>query len=144
MAIKPQVTFDCVDPDRLARFWAAVLGYELQPPPEGFADWPEALRAWGLPESEWNSASAVVDPHGICPRIFFQRVPEPKSGKNRLHLDVPVSDGPGIPLERKREQVRAGVRRVVALGASEVGDVEELGSYWTVMRDPEGNEFCVT
>ncbi|MGZ4650831.1 MAG: VOC family protein [Kineosporiaceae bacterium] len=144
MAITPQVTFDCADPERLARFWAAVLGYELQAPPEGFADWPAALRAWGVPESEWNSANAVVDPEGVGPRIFFQRVPEPKAGKNRVHLDVPVSDGPGIPVERKREQVRAGVERVAALGAREVRDVEEQGSFWTVMRDPEGNEFCVT
>jgi hypothetical protein len=144
MALGLQVVIDCSDPARLAPFWAAALGYELDRPPEGFATWPDALKAWGIPESDWNSASAVVDPEGLGPRIFFQRVPEPKQGKNRLHLDVRVSAGRGVPIEDRRPQVLDGVARLQALGAERLTEVEELGSYWVVMRDPEGNEFCVT
>lgn len=144
MAISVQVTIDCADPARLAAFWAAALEYELQPPPEGFESWPAALTGWGVPESEWNSASAIVDPAGAGPRVFLQRVPEPKSAKNRVHLDLRASDGLGIPVERKREQVMATVARLVGLGARELRQVEEMGSFWAVMEDPEGNEFCVT
>ncbi len=143
MAITPQVTIDCADPGSLAEFWAAALGYQVQPPPEGFDSWPAALKAWGVPESEWNSASAVVDPDGVGPRVYFQRVPEAKTGKNRVHLDLGVSGGPGIPVELKRSQIAPTVERLVGLGATRVGEVEELGSVWVVMQDPEGNEFCV-
>jgi hypothetical protein len=139
MALGLQVVVDCSDPARLASFWAAALGYEMESPPEGFATWPEALEAWGVPESDWNSADAVVDPEGLGPRIFFQRVPEPKRVKNRLHLDVRVSPGPSTPIEEKQA---AGVERMESLGATRLRDVEELRSYWMVMQDPEGNEFC--
>ena len=144
MAFDLQVTIDCADPTALAEFWAAALSYVMQPPPDGFASWPEALASWGVPESEWNSANAVIDPAGAGPRVFFQRVPEPKSVKNRVHLDVKVSDGPGTPVEQRRDQVRPTVERLVILGATEVGQKEEMGSFWVVMQDPEGNEFCVT
>ncbi|HYO31881.1 MAG TPA: VOC family protein [Nocardioidaceae bacterium] len=143
-AIKVQVTIDCADPAALAPFWADALGYVIQPPPEGFSSWPEALAAWGVPESEFNSASAVVDPHGSGPRVYFQRVPEPKATKNRLHLDLGVSDGPGTDVALVREQVRPTVERLVSRGATTVGEVEEMGSFWVVLQDPEGNEFCVT
>lgn len=56
------LTMDASDPAALAEFWKQALGYELESPPEGFATWPEALKSWGIPESEWNSASAIVDP----------------------------------------------------------------------------------
>ena len=140
----PQIVIDCHDPASLGSFWAKALDYEMEQPPEGFATWPEALTAWGVPESEWNSANAIVDPEGVGPRIFFQRVPEPKQGKNRLHLHIRVSQGPGTPIEEKRAAVHAGVERMESLGATRLGDVEEMGSYWMVMQDPEGNEFCVT
>lgn len=139
-----QVTFDCADPAKLAAFWAEALGYRLQDPPDGFDTWPAALAAWGVPESEWNSASALVDPEGKGARVYFQRVPESKTVKNRVHLDLRVSDGPGIPVERKREQIAPTVAKLVGLGATEVGEVEDMGSVWTVMQDPEGNEFCIT
>jgi Glyoxalase-like domain len=144
MGKPPQIVIDCHDPASLGSFWAKALDYEMEQPPEGFATWPEALTAWGVPESEWNSANAIVDPEGVGPRIFFQRVPEPKQGKNRLHLDIRVSQGPGIPIEEKRAAVHAGAERMESLGATRLGDVEEMGSYWMVMQDPEGNEFCVT
>ena len=144
MGIAVQVVIDCSDPAALASFWAKALDYETEQPPDGFASWPDALKAWGVPESDWNSANAAVDPSGVGPRIFFQRVPESKQGKNRLHLDLRVSPGAGIPIEEKRAAVHAGVERMESLGATRLRDVEELGTYWTVMQDPEGNEFCVT
>jgi Glyoxalase-like domain len=139
-----QVTIDCADPATLAEFWAAALGYVLDPPPDGFASWPEALKAWNVPESQWGAASAVVDPTGVGPRIFFQRVPEAKTVKNRVHLDVRASAGPGTPMDIRRADVAAVTDRLVGLGATRHASIEELGSYWTVLQDPEGNEFCVT
>src|SRR5664279_5740782 len=84
-----QVTFDCADPGVLAGFWCEVLGYQVQPPPAGFDSWDKALDAWGVPPQEHNSRSAALPPEGESgPRLFFQRVPEGKTAKNRLH---PVS-----------------------------------------------------
>ena len=139
-----QVAIDCADPAALSRFWGEALGYVLNPPPEGFSSWEEALAAWGVPESEWNSASAVVDPEGRGPRIYFQRVPEAKAGKNRLHLDLHISSGPTAPVDERRRAIEPEADRLVALGATVMGPVEELGSWWLVMQDPEGNEFCLT
>ena len=144
MPLAFQVTIDCADPGALAPFWAEALGYVLDPPPDGFASWPEALTAFDVPESEWNSASAVVDPTGVGPRVFFQRVPEPKGVKNRVHLDVRASAGRGTPIDVKRADVTAVSDRLVGLGATRLGQIEEMGSYWVVLSDPEGNEFCVT
>jgi len=144
MATSIQVVMDCADPDRLARFWAAALHYKLQDPPEGFATWEDWLRDAGIPEEEWNSASAVVDPEGVAPRLYFRRVPEPKSVKNRVHLDLNVSGGPGTTLEDGRARVDQEVERLRGLGAAVFRPgVAERGEYWVVMQDPEGNEFCV-
>ena len=133
MAHGVQVTFDCADPGALAEFWAGALGYVLQPPPEGYDSWPAFLTAIGVPESEWTSRSAVLDPEGKGPRLFFQRVPEPKAAKNRVHLDVNVGK-PGID---------EAVARLEAAGATRVREVAEMRERWVVMTDPEGNEFCV-
>ena len=143
MAIPVQVTFDCADPDRLAHFWADLLGYELDPPPEGYDSWEAWLTAHGIPESEWNSASAVSDPEGRGPRIFFQRVPEPKQLKNRVHLDVNVGGPRGTPDEERRTAVDAAVERAIGLGATTIRLVEERGERHYVMQDIEGNEFCL-
>lgn len=143
MATGIQVVIDCADPAHLAEFWAAALDYTLQPPPTGFATWPEFLAAQGVPESDWNAASAVVDPDKRGPRIYFQRVPEPKTVKNRLHMDLNVSGGPGTPIEARRERVDAEVSRLQQLGATRVRAGEQMGEYWVVMHDTEGNEFCV-
>jgi catechol 2,3-dioxygenase-like lactoylglutathione lyase family enzyme len=135
MAADIQVTFDCADPDGLARFWCEVLGYRMQDPPPGFATWPDWLRDHGIPEERWNDASAAVDPDGRSPRLFFQRVPEPKTAKNRVHLDVNVG----------RDQVVPTLERLRALGATVLREPQtsELGDYWAVLADPEGNEFCL-
>jgi hypothetical protein len=88
-----QVTFDAADPAALAAFWAGALGYVADPPPEGFASWEAWATDQGIPEERWNDASAIVDPDGAGPRIFFQKVPEGKAAKNRVHLDVRTAPG---------------------------------------------------
>jgi hypothetical protein len=133
-----QITFDAADPDRLAAFWAAALGYQIQPPPEGYDDWPAFLRDQGV-EYEEGQANAIVDPEGVLPRIYFQRVPEPKTAKNRVHIDINVS----APAGARKEAVRHEMHRLMSLGAKRVREADESGEFWTVMRDPEGNEFCV-
>lgn len=141
MALSFQVTYDCADPEAEGAFWAGVLGYQEQPPPEGYGDWLAFLRAQDVPEEEWHSAYAIVDPDGKGPRLYFQKVPEAKRAKNRVHLDVNVSTG--VPAEERRHRVDSEVERVVRLGAVRVQTFEQLGAYWVVMRDPEGNEFCL-
>ena len=143
MATPIQVVIDCADPAALSVFWAEALHYIIQPPPDGYDSWQAALTDWGVPESDWNSASAIVDPDGAGPRVYFQRVPEAKTVKNRLHLDVGVSDGPRVPIEDRKVQADAEVARLVELGARRLDAVEELGGYHVVMQDPELNEFCV-
>jgi catechol 2,3-dioxygenase-like lactoylglutathione lyase family enzyme len=143
VATKVQVVIDCADPDRLAEFWAEALGYTLQDPPSGFDSWPEFLTSVGVPESEWNSASAVVDPDGAGPRIYLQQVPEPKAGKNRLHLDLNVGGGHDVPIESRNAKLAETVERLSTLGASLVEKREQHGESWIVMQDPEGNEFCL-
>lgn len=143
MATGIQVVIDCADPNRLAAFWASALGYKLQDPPDGHATWEDFLREMGVPEQEWNSASAVVDPDGQGPRIYFQRVPEHKVVKNRVHLDLNVGGGRDAPLDERKKTVDAQVDRLRGEGATVVRPVEQRDEYWVVMQDPEGNEFCV-
>jgi catechol-2,3-dioxygenase len=107
-----QVAIDCADPGRLAEFWAAVLGYEIT-------------------ESDATSASLEA-PGRSSPGIDFQKVPEPKTIKNRLHIDLSPSD---------RDQGEE-VERIVTLGARRI-DVGQGDASWVVLADPEGNEFCV-
>ena len=143
MATPVQVTFDCADPDRLATFWATALGYKKQDPPTGYATWPEFLAAQGVPENRWNAASAIIDPAGRGPRIYFQQVPEPKTAKNRVHLDVNVGGGRDTPDDERRGRVNAEVERLLGAGATRLRACAEHGEYWVVMHDPEGNEFCL-
>jgi hypothetical protein len=136
-----QVTFDCAEPERVARFWCEVLGYVVPPPPEGFAGWSDFDRS--LPSERQGSAFACVDPSGVGPRLFFQRVPEGKAVKNRLHLDVRV--GTGLVGEERLAVLEAECARLVALGASRVRLLRADGfdESCLVMRDVEGNEFCL-
>lgn len=138
-----QVTLDCADPAGVGEFWAEVLGYVMEPPPEGFASWQEALQAFGVPEEMWDSAYAIVDPAGSGPRMFFQRVPEGKQAKNRVHLDVRVGDR-SRPAEENAAAIGAEAERLEALGARTIGWREDFGSRFVVMQDVEGNEFCLT
>jgi hypothetical protein len=141
MATTIQVVFDCADPARLADFWATALGYSTQPPPPDFGSWEDWARDMGIPEDRWNDAAAVVDPEGTGPRLFFQKVPEGKTAKNRLHLDIGV--GAGMEPDQRREAVDAEAARLTTHGASVVRHQEQRNEHWIVMQDPEGNEFCV-
>lgn len=143
MATAVQVTFDCADPARLAAFWAEALGYVVQPPPPPYASWDEALDAWGVPAEDRNSRSAVVDPDEAGPRLFFQRVPEPKTVKNRLHLDVRAAHG--ATSDERRRRLEAEAERLVGLGATQlrVSEPQGFDELFVVMADPEGNEFCL-
>ena len=143
MAIKVQVTFDAADPPALAAFWGELLGYVEQDPPGGFDSWEAWAVANDLPRERWDDYAARVDPDGAGPRLYFQRVPEPKTAKNRVHLDLAVGGGPGTPPEESRALVAAAVERAVAAGATKVREVDEGDEHWVVLQDPEGNEFCL-
>ncbi|MFD5624346.1 VOC family protein [Streptomyces yangpuensis] len=138
---KFQVTFDCARPERVARFWCEVLGYIVPPPPEGFGSWEDFDRA--LPAERQGSAFACVDPSGVGPRLFFQRVPEGKAVKNRLHIDVRV--GTGLVGDERVAALEAECTRLVALGATRVRLLlaDEANESCLVMQDVEGNEFCL-
>jgi hypothetical protein len=144
MARDVQITFDCADPAALSAFWAEALGYRLQDPPRGFDTWDQALEAMGVPPERRNDASAVVDPDGAGPRLFFQSVPEPKQVKNRVHLDVRAA--PGLAGDERMAALEAEAERLVALGATRLRRHEPsppLDAGHLVMADPEGNEFCL-
>lgn len=137
-----QITFDAADPEGLASFWAEALGYKPQPPPPGFATWEQFALDNDFPEAELASFSALVDPDHTGPRLFFQKVPEGKAGKNRVHLDVNVTEHGHGDAERRRA-IAAEVARLEALGARRIAEFDEHKGIWTVMQDPEGNEFCI-
>lgn len=142
MARSLQITFDATDTQALADFWAEALGYVPQPPPEGFNSWEEFAGAAGIPREDWDQLAAVVDPDGEGPRILIQKVPEPKTAKNRCHLDISVTDRSMDSIER-RAALDAEADRLVSLGATRLGDFDEAIGTWIVMQDPEGNEFCL-
>ena len=111
MAIKTyEVLFDCKQPTRLAQFWAAALGFEVQ-------DW-----------SNDQDGAGIFDPTGQHQELAFYPVPEDKTVKNRLHLDL-------VPTTTMEEEVA----RLEGLGATRYADFKN----WIVLQDPEGNEFCV-
>ncbi len=120
-----QITLDCADPAVLVAFWSAALGYVVEPPPAG------------------DCAHSIVDPTGTGPRIWFQQVPERKTVKNRLHLDLEV--GGASPFVRRQALVDAEVARLVGLGATVLGrsTTAARDHYGVVLADPEGNELCV-
>ncbi|MBC9733479.1 VOC family protein [Nocardioides marmotae] len=136
-----QVTFDCAEPERVARFWCEVLGYVVPPPPPAFASW--AAFDAALPPERQGSAFACVDPTGAGPRLFFQRVPENKSVKNRVHLDVRV--GTGLVGAERLAALEAERDRLVGLGATHVRTMpaDDVDESCIVMQDVEGNEFCL-
>lgn len=147
-----QVTFDAHDPRALSTFWRDVLGY-VHPGPPGFAvaegvdpldAWDEFLARVGVPVEQRNTRSAIEDPEGHGPRLFFQQVPEDKVTKNRVHLDVRAA--PGLRGEERMAALEAECTRLVALGASRIRRDEPappMSAGLIVMADPEGNEFCL-
>lgn len=143
MAREIQVTFDCADPGALAAFWAHALGGVIPEPPGG-GTWDDFLAARGVPPERRNDASAVEDPEGRTPRIFFQRVPEGKVVKNRVHLDVRAA--PGLEGDQRMEALEAVAAELIAIGATRVSRSEPeppMSAGFLVMQDPEGNEFCL-
>ncbi|MFI0778991.1 VOC family protein [Streptomyces sp. NPDC021212] len=144
MARDVQITFDCADPAALAAFWAEAMGYRVQDPPEGFDSWDQALEAMGVPPERRNDAFALLSPNGSGPRVFFQRVPEGKRAKNRVHLDVRAA--PGLRGDARMAALEAEAARLVSHGATRLERHEPappLGTGHIVMADPEGNEFCL-
>jgi hypothetical protein len=134
-----QVTFDSADPHRLAAWWSSLLGYEIEDNHEVVS---QMLEDGVIGENEvvpiggrlfFADAAAARDPEGRGPRLYFERVPEPKTVKNRMHIDVPVG---AAALDDE-------VDRVVGMGAQLVEFRSHPGERWAVLRDPEGNEFCL-
>ncbi|TDE54071.1 VOC family protein [Nonomuraea mesophila] len=152
MSREIQVTFDAHDPKALSTFWRDALGYVHPGPPgvdlpEGadpLAAWDDFLERTGVPEDRRNMASALQDPDGRGPRLFFQRVPEDKMAKNRVHLDIRAA--PGLEGAARMAALEAECDRLVALGAKRVRRHEPdrwMSAGFIVMTDPEGNEFCL-
>jgi hypothetical protein len=139
------LTFDAADPTRLAAFWKLALGYVDAAPPTGFADWEEWFERFDIPPEERNDGAALDDPEGRGPRISILKVPEGKTAKNRVHLDIQAGGGRAVPLDVRWPRVTAVVDRLTAAGA--VVLLEATNDDGTpdhiVLADPEGNEFCV-
>lgn len=133
MATQVQVVIDCADPVKLAEFWALALGYEVGEPPG------QAARDVTEPDSD--CARTVLDPAGAGPPICLRRVPEPKSVKNRVHLDLHV--GAGAPAGTRRERIVEEAARLETFGAVAQRAVSDGDTFRVIMQDPEGNEFCV-
>jgi hypothetical protein len=108
-----EVVMDCDDPCLLARFWSEALDYELTECDEDIA--------------------AIEDPTGSGPSVLFQRVPEKKSAKNRVHLDLSIGSG----------DLELAVDQLLSMGAKRVDSEDFRTRWWVVLADPEGNEFCV-
>ncbi|MEU9175777.1 VOC family protein [Streptomyces sp. NPDC048550] len=137
-----QITFDCAEPERVARFWSQVLGYVVPPPPEGFATWDDFDHATP-PDHRGPAFAACADPSGAGPRLFFQRVPEGKVVKNRVHLDVRV--GTGLVGEERLAALEAECARLIPLGAvrGRLLLADDENESCLLMQDVEGNEFCL-
>ena len=145
MAVSYQLVIDCSSPEPLARFWAEALHYVVATPPLDFETWDDFYRSIGIPEDELSGGiDRIEDPNGEGPAIWFQVVPDRKSVKNRLHIDVHASGGRGS-LEVRRDRVEAEADRLVALGATRLRSLAEEGldHYAVAMADPEGNEFDI-
>jgi len=126
MALIQDVVIDCERPAALARFWAAALdGYAVVPYDEAELD---RLRAMGIDDPE-DDPTVLVEEVGSTPRLWFQRVPEPKTVKNRVHLDL------------RSDHADSEAGRLVSLGASLAA--EQPDETLIVLQDPEGNEFCL-
>ncbi|MFW5471174.1 VOC family protein [Knoellia sp. CPCC 206435] len=138
------LTVDCTNAPALARFWCRALGYVESPPPQGWSDWPSFLREHQVPEDEWDDGATIRPRAGDGPSISFLRVPEPKTVKNRVHLDVRVSGGRHVEQSLREERIRAAEADLVEHGARRQREDRVDGHLdHLVMEDPEGNEFCI-
>jgi hypothetical protein len=142
-----QLAFDANDPPTLARFWAQALGYEPVPPSDPDTTWHRHYRARLGDDAAFDDR--IFDPSGLGPPIWFQKVPETKSGKNRLHLDLyPTRRDDALSMDARMRIVEERVTELEGLGAGVErrtrGDEPGDSFYYVVMTDPEGNEFCVS
>jgi hypothetical protein len=121
------IVFDCAHPAPLARWWAETIpGYQVRQYTEEALQW---LREQGIKDPE-DDPSVVIDPDGAGPTIWFNRVPESKVGKNRVHIDVNV-------------RATEDIDRLIERGASVVRPLGAVPDEpWAILADPEGNEFC--
>lgn len=140
MAFDVQVVVDSPAPHELADWWAEALGWRVEAQDEAFIT--RMVRSGAASEADtvrhrgalvWSMGSAITSPEPGRPRVLFQRVPEEKTVKNRLHLDVRV--GP----ERREDEVA----QLVSRGATELGRHAQGPMSWVTLADPQGNEFCV-
>jgi glyoxalase superfamily protein len=143
MAYEFQVTQDSADPHTLADWWAETLGWEVEPSDEAFI---RRMVAEGHASDDqtkvhdgtlvWKEGAAIRHPEGLerAPRLLFQLVPEEKTVKNRMHLDVRI----GV------DDVAAAVGKLTARGAKFLHEGRQGPHSWVTMADPEGNEFCVS
>ncbi len=144
MTTRWTLTFDCDDPGAQARFWTIALGYVDAPPPDGWDTWEDWLRHFDVAEEEWGDGASLQDPQGVLPSVSFLKVPETKTAKNRLHLDLQVAGGRHVDQAKRVERIEAMVAVLVEAGGSvsyrsmEKGELDHV-----TMADPEGNEFCV-
>ena len=136
-----QVTIDSADPHELAAWWADALDWQKEPPNEAFIQ--EMIAAGYATEDDtrtfrgalvWKSGAGVSRPDGQPPRLHFQLVPEPKTVKNRIHVDLRIGT----------EDIDAVVERLVARGATFLHRGQQGPQTWVTMADPEGNELCVS
>lgn len=132
------LTFDCAHAPVMAAFWKLALGYVDAPPPAPFKSRGEWLASYGVPEEEWDTGAWLCDPDGVGPRLSILPVPEGKVAKNRLHMDVRVSDE-GTEDDRWR-RVMALAEVLVEAGGTVL---HPFPMHHVVMADPEGNEFCL-
>ena len=136
-----QIVIDSADPHGLADWWAEALGWQVEAQDEAFI---RRMVEMGAASEEdtarhrgrlvWKAGAAINSPDPGRPRVLFQHVPEAKTVKNRMHLDVRV--GP--------DRQEAEVARLIGLGATELWRASQGPYAWVTMADPEGNEFCVS
>jgi hypothetical protein len=141
MAFDVQIAVDCAEPHVLADWWAEALGWQVESQDEAFIR--RMIDEGHATEDQttthrgslvWKEGAAVNSPDPGRPRLLFQQVPEPKTVKNRVHLDVRVGAG----------RMEAEVARLLGLGATELWRASQGPHSWVTMADPEGNEFCVS
>lgn len=138
MAVKYKICVDCADPHLLAAFWADAMQCQVedhsalitQLMAQGVATDDDVVRVDG--RLAWRTAAVAHDPDGDL-RLLFQVVPEPKTVKNRVHLDLHVGEA----------AIESTVARLESLGGKRLYEMRERGAHWVTMADPEGNEFCV-
>jgi hypothetical protein len=143
MAYEFQVTVDCAHPHTLADWWAQTLGWQVEEQDEAFIR--RMIDEGHATESEtqlhngalvWKTGAAIRHPEGLhrAPRMLFQQVPEPKAGKNRLHLDVRIG----------ADLVAPAMAALIARGAKFLHEGRQGPHTWVTLADPEGNEFCLS